>query len=165
MDDPLFVGCSQTFGQLRAKPHNLLLRQVLLTELVAERFPGDVLHRQEVHSCLCVEVIDGCDIGVVQLGESIGLLAEALTRGMVGEGTCRQDFDRDIASQVLIAGTIDFSHAASADLLGDTVVPQHFAGSKLLDHLGREPWPYVQSDPPLCWALLSGEPNVKLLPP
>ena len=74
-----------------------------------------------------VKIVDGGDVGMVQLGQRQGFLAEIFASGLVGERLERQYFDGHVAIEVLIAGAIDFAHAAGADPLSDKVVAQQHA--------------------------------------
>ena len=47
--------------------------------------------------------------------------------GIGGEGV-RQDFERDIAIQLRVAGAVDLAHATGADLGGDVVGTEGGAG-------------------------------------
>ena len=61
---------------------------------------------------------------MVQLGKSQRFIAEMPACGWVAQRAGRKNFDGDIPGQMFVVGAIHFSHAAGADLLGDTVVAQ-----------------------------------------
>src|SRR5579859_2138147 len=79
-----------------------------------------------------IEVVDRGDVGMVQLRQNQSFFMEMLACRFVGESAGRKDFDGDVAGEVLVAGAIYFSHAASADLLGDAVVAQLTADKEIL---------------------------------
>jgi hypothetical protein len=81
------------------------------------------LHHQEVHTLLRVEIVNGSDVGMVELGESSGLMVEAFAGGFVRQRTRRQNFDGYFAVEVFIAGAINSTHSAGADLVDDAKVP------------------------------------------
>ena len=59
-----------------------------------------------------IKVVDGCYVGMVQLGESESLSPEAPARLVVGQGSYRKNLDGDIAVQSFVTGTVDHTHAA-----------------------------------------------------
>jgi hypothetical protein len=66
---------------------------------------------------LAVEVEDGSNVGMIQLGERQGFFAEAPARRLVGKRSYRQDPESHVAFEMLIVGAMEFAHAARADLL------------------------------------------------
>ena len=91
--------------------------------------PGHVLHDEEVHAVLGVEVEDGRDARVREAGQDVRLAPEALARGRVPERAAQKHLDRDVAVEVQVAGAIDLAHAACAERFQDLVV-----GELLSDH-------------------------------
>ena len=83
---------------------------------------GDVLHDQEVHVVLCVEVEDGRDARMGQPGEHVGLAAKPLARRRVCKRTAEDHLYRDVAIQVEVVRAIHLAHAAGADRLEDSIV-------------------------------------------
>jgi len=83
---------------------NLLLRQWSGSYLLAECDSGDVLHHQEVHALLSIEVMNSGDIGVIELGEDQSVSVEVLAGRFVDERTGRKDFDGNLTGEVLVAG-------------------------------------------------------------
>jgi hypothetical protein len=124
VDDTLLVRCGQSLDQLQPQPRALFLRQSVIGDSLAQRHPGHVLHHQKVDLLLRIKIVDGGDVGMVQLGQRQGFRAEIFAGGVVGERLGWQYLDGYVAVEVLIAGAIDFAHAASADPLDDVVVAQ-----------------------------------------
>ncbi|HTS55081.1 MAG TPA: hypothetical protein VMH26_17555, partial [Burkholderiales bacterium] len=52
------------------------------------------------------------------------LIAELLAAELVTEDVMRQELDGDIATQLLILGPIDDTHAARADLFNQAIVAE-----------------------------------------
>jgi hypothetical protein len=74
------------------------------------------------------EIVDRGDVGVVQAAGGLRLLLEAPQPvRVVGEGG-RQDLDRDVALQALVARAIDLPHATGADDSHDLVRSEPGAG-------------------------------------
>ena len=113
--------------ELRTELQDLALRHRSRGEPRIECLAGDALEHQEVHPVLGVEVVDGDDIGVVELGERQRLAAEALPRHLVGQRAGRQQLERDVALQALVMGGVDDAHAARADLLEHAIMAQRLA--------------------------------------
>lgn len=85
---------------------------------------GDVLHDQHVQLAERVEIMDGRDVGVVQLRQRQRFTPEPPPRVLVDRADAGQDLDGHIALEALVARAIHRSHAARADRLENTVVPQ-----------------------------------------
>ena len=83
---------------------------------------------------MSADVIDGEDVGMVERRGRAGFLLET-TQSIrpAGDRRSRQDLQGDIAAQTLIARTIDFAHAASAEKRDDLVGPKTSAGGKSHD--------------------------------
>ena len=60
-------------------------------------------------------VIHGHDIGMVELGDGLGL-AEQFLATLGTEAEFREDFDRDISVQHSVVGTVDNAHATAPQL-------------------------------------------------
>ena|SRR6266849_1249459 len=101
-----------------------------------QRLPFEILHHKEVHAILRVEIMNRGDIGMIQPREGLGLLVEALTGRFVSEGAGWQDLQGHVALEPLVAGAIDFTHAARANLLHDAVMAKHRANHDE----GTRPW-------------------------
>src|ERR1019366_8971885 len=78
MNHSVLMRCRQGLRELHAQTENFLLRQRSGSHLFAECDSGDVLHHQEVRALLRVEVVNGGDVGMVELGENQSFFAEML---------------------------------------------------------------------------------------
>jgi hypothetical protein len=72
---------------------------------------------------------------MVELGESHGFPAEALSHLFIGQRPGGQDFDGDISFQAFISGPIDNTHTAGADFLDDAIMSESliYHGGSLLE--------------------------------
>jgi hypothetical protein len=83
-----------------------------------ERAPLDELHRQEGPAIgEGADLVHDGDAGVLQLAGDPRLAEEALGRERIGWVALGQQLDGDVPVEGGIAGTIDDSHAAVADLI------------------------------------------------
>src|SRR5512135_2180039 len=98
--------------------------ELSIHELLAECCPGDILHHQIVHSLLSVKVVDDGNVRMVQPGEDSRFFVELLACGFVSHRALWENFECDIAVEVLIVGAVNVPHAALANLLENAVVPQ-----------------------------------------
>ena len=96
----------------------------------------DVLHDDEVGAALLAPVVDGHDVGVVQVGRGLGLAAEALDErrvlGVLGE----QHLDRHRPVEQQVAGQVDVGHAAAGQLAMQLVAIVE-DGRALVGHTAR----------------------------
>ena len=113
-------------SQLQAQANYLFRGQRSRSQLLVERFSGDVFRDQKVGLAVGIKVVDGGDVRVVELGQGEGFLAKTLAGSLVRQGAGRQDFYGNIAFQLLVMRQKDHSHPARADLLHDAVVAEIF---------------------------------------
>ena len=92
-----------------------------------QRPSGDELHHQEVDAVLRGEVEDRRHAGMRQAGEDVRLLAKPLARRRVFQSTAREDLDRHVAIEMLVARLPDFTHPALANSLEEAVVGEGVA--------------------------------------
>src|SRR5271157_1047914 len=138
MDDPVFVGRTQALGQLQSQTYNLLLWERPLRQSVIQGHTGDVFHHQKVCPPLGVKVMDGRDVGMVQLGECQGFFVKPPAGGFVAEGSRREHLDGYVAVEVFIVGTENLTHTSGADLLNDAVMTQYVSDKRVsADYLFR----------------------------
>ena len=87
----------------------------------------DELQHEPVRGAGVLEAVDVTDVRVIQRREHLRFALEAREPIRIARDRCRQDFDRDVAIQLRVAGAIDFAHAAGADggqdLYGPSRVP------------------------------------------
>src|SRR5438270_62718 len=78
-----------------------------------------------------LEVVDRQDVGMVELGQGLGLRLEAFDEAFVLEQLGRQRLQSDLAAERLLDGAVDDGHAAPAEALDDLVLAQPGAGQVL----------------------------------
>ncbi len=78
MNHSVVMRCGQAFRELYAQTQDFLLRQRSTSHLLAQCDSGDVLHHQEIHTLLRVKVVDGGDIGMIELRKNQSLFVETL---------------------------------------------------------------------------------------
>jgi hypothetical protein len=84
--------------------------------------PRHQLHGQEPYSVLFVETVDRRDSRMIERRQDLGFALEAQSAlGISGEAR-RQDLDRRVAVECLVAGAKDLPHPAFTDLLEDAVL-------------------------------------------
>ena len=88
-------------------------------DVLAQRLPLDQLHGDEDDAIHLVDLVDGCDIGVVDGGRRAGLTHEAKTPLLVGNQVRGQHLQRHLTLQLRVLGAVDDPHAALADPVED----------------------------------------------
>ena len=73
VDHTLHVSRGKTFRELERETHRFLLLQRSGGQHVFDGCPRDELHHQKIHVIEGVEVVDGGDVGVIELGEGTSL--------------------------------------------------------------------------------------------
>src|SRR5207245_11066627 len=91
---------------------------------VAQRPAADERHGQECAAVHDLEVVDREDVGVVELGQRLGLGLEAFDKTVVLEQLGRQRLQSDFATEWLLHGAIDDRHPAAAEALDDLVLAE-----------------------------------------
>ena len=124
MHDPLLVRFLQSLRDLTGDRGGLAFGEGPVGDHLGHRPAGDVLHHEEVQVVLAVEIEDGRDVRMVELGERQGLAPETLARRFARERAGGQHLQRHVAPQALVAGAVHNAHASRADNLDDAVMGQ-----------------------------------------
>ena len=82
------------------------------------------LHDDEGLPVLLADFVDGDDVGMVQRGSRFSFLDEAGAAVGIAAARFGQQLDGDETIQALVAGLVDLSHAALADLFQQGEMPQ-----------------------------------------
>lgn len=86
-----------------------------------DRLSPHQLHGDEGDAAVLLHGEDGDDVGMVERGDGLRFLLEALAaRG--GGHLRRQDLQRNLPAELDVFGDVDLSHASGADLLQDPIV-------------------------------------------
>ncbi len=115
MHDAALVRGVERFGDLRGDGKRLDERNRAPCEPCREVFALDQFHDQDGNSSAVLEAVDSGNVQVIQCRECPRFTLEARAAFGVSGGIVRQDFQRDVALQLGIAGAIDLAHAASAE--------------------------------------------------
>ncbi len=127
VEDAGAVGLGQRVGDLDGVLQRLGRAQALGGYHLVERPALDVLHYDEVHAVVAVDVVEGDDVGVIQRAGGLGLLDEALLASRIGRFAGGQDFDRHGSVEVSVASLVDDAHAALPELRFNSVVVERTA--------------------------------------
>ena len=115
MHDSLLVRRVECLRELGGDGQRLLERNRSLGEALCEVFAFHELHRQCDDSACVLEPVDRRDVRMIQRGEHLRLAPEAGDSLWIGREGLGQDLDRDLATELGVAGAIHLAHAASAD--------------------------------------------------
>ena len=122
MDHPALVSARQALGDLHRQRQNTRHREALALEDGAQLSPFDQLHRDEGDAVGLVDLVDDCDVWVIQCGRGARFLHEAALAFGVGDELGGQDLERDLAFEPGIERPIDDPHPATVDLAQDLEV-------------------------------------------
>jgi len=134
VDDTAAVGGVERLGDLSCYL-GCSTRQELALGLddVAQGPPPDQLHHHEVGAVLLAPVVDRHYVGMAQVGDRPGLLAEASDEGVRLRIPVVQDLDGHLAVEETIPSLEHIRHAAPRDLRGQLVTTQRVRSN----HSGR----------------------------
>ena len=94
-----------------------------------ERVAADALHGDEAHSVDLVDLVDDRDVWMLELRRGSGLLDEPVFALGIGDEVERQHLEGHLPVELYVERTVRDTHAASTDLVEDSVV-----GKRLADH-------------------------------
>ncbi len=144
MNDAVVMSRGQPFRELHPEAEDFFLRQRPGSYFLAERDSGDVFHHQEIHTLLCVEVVDGGDVGMIKLRENQSLFVKMRAGRFVDQRTGRKDLDGNIAAGRGRDRFLPCRRRLSSQRCGSGSTRCRQANSGLT--LG---WPWVRSSRPL----------------
>ena len=137
MDDAAFVARRETAGDLRGIVRGFSGRQRPAAHPFAQRLSfeqfGDDIGRRAVDA----DVVDRQNVRMVQAAGRSRFLLEAAAPIRIVHERRRQDFDGDVALQLMIAGPIDFTHAPGAEGAQDLEAAETIADGKRHDGAAR----------------------------
>jgi len=103
------------------EPHALSLAFLASRQRVGERLALHQLHDERRAVRRVLDVVDGCDVRVVERGEQLCLSRDAGQPLVISGDRRGQDLDCHVASKLRIARPPHFSHPALADRGGDFI--------------------------------------------
>jgi len=138
MNDGVIVGSDEAFGELKRERKEGGFGKRAGSETVAERLAGNEFHDEEIGAALGIEIVDGSDVGMIELREGASFVVEAMARGIVGDGAGMQELDGNVTVEVRIASEVDDTHAATTYFAFNAVVTELEANKRILCRdLGR----------------------------
>jgi hypothetical protein len=120
MDDAFLVRRFEGIDDLASDGQSLVNRKAVP---VCKRRPVDQFHDERVDGLGFLETVDLCDVGVIHSREESRFTLESGQPIRIGRKLRRQNFDRDVAPELRIAGAIDFSHRTRAERATNLVRP------------------------------------------
>ena len=110
MNDPLLVRRFEGFGDLLRDRQRLVDRNRPARNALRHVLTLDEFHHQRTDTVGFFETVDLRDVGMIQRCEGLGFAREPCEPLGVARERVRQDFDRDVAIQLRIAGAIHLAH-------------------------------------------------------
>ena len=114
VDDAFLMGGGEAFGNLERVIHSQLLRNRTGVELAAQRLPFQKLHDGIGRPLVGAEVMDREDVRMRQRRNRLRFALEPRQSVCIRRERLRQDFDRDVAVELLVPRSVDLSHTARA---------------------------------------------------
>ncbi len=134
VNDALLVRRLERLGDLPRNRQRLVERKRPLHDAVRERRALDELHHQRGHAARFLEAVDVGDVWMVQRSQRPGLALQPRQTLRIRRHAGGQHLDCHVAIEAGVAGAIDLTHAAGADLLDDVVRPDSCAARQT--HVG-----------------------------
>jgi hypothetical protein len=106
MNDALLVRRFECIGDRCHEPQDLGHCHRSAVQPLGQRLSVDELENQAAHLVELLEPVDGSDVRVVECGQHAGLALEPGEAASILDERVREDLDRDIASQLGIAGAM-----------------------------------------------------------
>ena len=114
MDDPPGVGRLQGDGHLARGLERLPHGRPSAPDPLGQRLSGDVLEDEEARRTVLVELVERCDVRVVQLCEEMRLASETGDRLQVGRDSRREDLESDFPPDPRVACEVHLAHSPRA---------------------------------------------------
>ena len=129
VNDAFGVRSRQSVGHLNADVENLIDFHRLPAEALFQAYALELLHDNEGMSGVVVDVVDGANAGMVQLGSGASFAQEAFERLGVVHHLLGNELEGDVTCEAGVFRLIHHTHAATTELSHDVVV-----GDCLADH-------------------------------
>ena len=125
--DPVLVGVAEPLRDSGSKLERFGHRERFALHSFGEASPAEKLHRDKEDSVVgFVDLMDDADVRMLEGGGGGGFLHESLTALGLLDQILRQDFQRHLAVELLVAGAIDDRKLAPAELFEHGVVRKGF---------------------------------------
>jgi hypothetical protein len=130
MDDAERVRGGETLRRLPRELDGFRRRQGAALQSRAQRLPFQQLAHEIRRAVVNTHVVNGEDVGVVQLAGRARFLLEAVHAPGVGPQSARDQLDRDVPAETRVARAIDLAHAAGAQPTDNLVGSDPGAGGE-----------------------------------
>src|SRR5438552_7373449 len=142
MDNSFLVSRCQSASHLDTVVHRLARGKGARAQALPQRLPFEQLLDDVGRTTVRPKIVNGNDIGMVELACGARFLLEASqTVGVLGEGFW-QDFDGDLATQAGVPRAVHLTHPARAQRCDDLVRTEFSSGTEHSDlslHSGTSP--------------------------
>ena len=122
VDDALRMGRFQRVAELDCPLQGFFDGKWFFRDAVLQRGAFQQLHDDEGLTILLPDLMNGCDIRMIQGGGGARFAAEPFQRLRVFGKFFRQELQRHAAAKLGVLGLVDHPHSATAELLDDHVV-------------------------------------------
>jgi hypothetical protein len=153
MHDPFFVRCFERLRDLSRDVQRLIEGHGTGRHSFGKGRSLDQFHDQGAHAIGLFKSVNRGNVGVLELGEDLGLALEARQPvGISGEFR-RQDLEGDLSPELAVSGAVNLPHATGTERSQDLVGSQPGAGGqahRCLRRPGletREAFRHVQGQP------------------
>ncbi len=121
MNNALFVCRSQRLADLCRDLQRVFEWNWAAPDLFRECFASNELQDQKTRAVRFVDIVDCCDIGMVQRCEHFSFPLKSCQTLRIATEFVRKNLDGDFALQFGVARSVDFAHTALAEQSGDLV--------------------------------------------
>ena len=121
MHDATFVRSIERIGNLDSDMPRFVDRKRAVRDPRLERRTLDHLHDDDLIRAEPFESVNFCDVRVIERGEYLRLAGKSRDAIRVIGKAVRQDFERNVTTELRVASPIHRSHSALADRRGDLV--------------------------------------------
>ncbi len=130
MDDSLGMAGGQRVGNLDAHVEHLLDIHGLAVHEIAKALAFELLHDDVGLAVEVADIVDGADVGMIQLRGDARLTQEALQRLVIVEQVVRDELQRDAAAKASVFRLVYHPHSTATQLAQNVIV-----GNGLADHV------------------------------
>ena len=127
MHNSLGMGGRERVGHLHGDVQNVFQRHRLAMDALLQALALQLFHDDEGLPVVVFNVVDGADVGVVQLRSSPGLPRESLQRARVLRQVLGDEFQGDMTPQTEVFRFVNNSHSTDAQLRQHAVMRHRLA--------------------------------------
>ena len=131
MNDPLAVRRLKRVGNIDPDFQQRIERNRLAVDAMFQRHALQQFHGDEGHARVLVNVVNRADARMIQRRGCLRLALESFERRLVGRRVLREEFQRNLASELGVLRAVDHSHPATTKLFYDTVMRDSAADQRL----------------------------------